>query len=262
MSHYFCRRGPLASVAPAVLVLAGRMMTCPASAPLVAGRRPPQLFGAAGLLALPQAVRLTPIARAADPYVDPAAPALKEPKLHSYPLPAALDSAGGGRHKGPAASPTGAPQRRGPGVEWCRARALALSAGKDNETAHHHQVGLDGQQQLQGEYHRAGVKPARWQRGRQGTRPSTAGSAGPLAGCSGPHRSGGARTPQRHNASADTIRPRITSSAPTRRSGPTDYFWRAEAGSFWIAPQWECPRLPDSGSPVPSLTAMRCLLTR
>ena len=62
MSHYFgCR--PLTAVALAILMLTGGVMARPAPAPLVAGRRPPQLLGAASLLAAPQAVRFAPIAQ-------------------------------------------------------------------------------------------------------------------------------------------------------------------------------------------------------
>ncbi len=86
MSHYFCHR-PLTAVALAILMLTGGMMARPAPAPLVAGRRPPQLLGAASLLAAPQAVRLAPIARATNTEALPTAPALKEPNIRLHPPP-------------------------------------------------------------------------------------------------------------------------------------------------------------------------------
>jgi hypothetical protein len=177
MSHYFgCQ--PLTAVALAILMLTGGVMARPAPAPLVAGRRPPQLLGAATLLAAPPAVRLATIARATDTDAAPAAPTLKEPniRLHLH-LPAALDSAGGGRHKWPAASPTGAPHRWGPGVDWCRARALALSANQHTETNRPGRRQPDRQLYRSREHRPPAPSPPRRQRDRR-MRSSTAGTAG------------------------------------------------------------------------------------
>jgi len=213
MSHYLlgCRR-PLrtAALTLAVLSLSGCVIPRAAAAPLVTGCCLAQLLRAVQVLTAAQAVRLSSVARAADPNGDPAAPAVKLPKLrfHLHP-PQHWTAPGEAGIKGLRPAPTGAPQRRGPGVRVVSepGPSLYLAASITKELAAS-AIGQSGKRHLSGKHRRVGVKPARRQRGRR-MRPSTAGAAGPLAGRSGPHRSGGAPAPRRHNASATTIRPRM-----------------------------------------------------
>jgi len=69
------------------------------------------------------------LARSAGTDIADSLPPLHAPRAQRWTAP------GGGTHKGPAASPIGALQRRGPGVRMViGARALALSADKHNES--------------------------------------------------------------------------------------------------------------------------------
>ena len=139
MSHYFCRD---LSLQPPALTLAVSALSrcvspCAAAAPLVPGRCLAQLLPAAHVLAAPQAVRLSPVARATDPDGAPTAPALIPPIGSLHPRPRSTGQRRGKQaYKTCGEAPTGAPQRRGPGVDWYRARALALSADNHNETGH------------------------------------------------------------------------------------------------------------------------------
>ena len=170
MSHYiFGRRWPLTTAALAVLALSGRVMPRTAAAPLITGGRFALLLPSAQVLTAARAVRLSSVAWPTDPNGDPAAPAVKLPKLRLHlHTPAALDSAGGRQAiKGLRQAPTGAPQRRGPGVRVVSepGPSLYVPSRITKETTVT-RCG-DGQQQHQGKYQRAAAKPARRQRGRQ-----------------------------------------------------------------------------------------------
>jgi hypothetical protein len=89
MSHYFCHRLSFGSTAQAlaVLALSGRVSPCTAAGPLIAGSRLAQLLPAVQVLTAAQAVRLTPVARAADPDAAPTASAVKLPIGSLHPRP-------------------------------------------------------------------------------------------------------------------------------------------------------------------------------
>jgi hypothetical protein len=130
MSHYFAScGGPLGTMALAVPMLSGRVTLPPAASTLVTGGRLAQLLPATQLPAVPRAVDLSAVAGPTNSNDDPAASAVKEPKLRLHlPSFAALDSAGGSRHIGPAAKPPQAHRNAGgPGSSGSGARALALS---------------------------------------------------------------------------------------------------------------------------------------
>jgi hypothetical protein len=123
MSHYIFRQGgPLGTVALAVPMLSRGVALRPAATALVAGGRLAQLLPATQLPAVPRAVNLSAVAGPTNPNDDPAASAVKEPKLRLHLPP----PCGTGQRRGEQAyracgeAPTGAPQRRGPGVEWYR----------------------------------------------------------------------------------------------------------------------------------------------
>jgi hypothetical protein len=188
MSHYFCRDLPLLfpALTLAITALSRRVSPRATAAPLVTGRCPAQLLPAVHVLAAPQAVRLPPVARATDSDGAPTASAVKLPigTLHPRP-PSALDSAGGGRHKGPAAKPPQAHRNAGgpglTGIEPGPSLYLPII------------IAIPSAQQADGQQHPSGKSIRRChytrrQRGRR-MRPSTAGAAGPLAGCSGSDRS-------------------------------------------------------------------------
>lgn len=146
MSHYiFGRRWPLTTAALmlAVLSLSGRVMPRAAAAPLITGGRLALLLCSAQVLTAPRAVRLSPVAWPTDPNGDPAAPAVKLPKLrlHLHPPSGTGQRRGEAGYKGPAASPhrrTATPGARG--QSGIGTRAPALCAVKDNERAYRHRV--------------------------------------------------------------------------------------------------------------------------
>ena len=144
MSHYiFGRRWPLTTAALAVLALSGRVMPRAAAAPLITGGRLALLLPSAQILTASRAVRLSPVAWPTDPNGDPAAPAVKLPKLrlHLHAPRGTGQRRGEAGYKGPAASPhrrTATPGARG--QSGIGTRALALCAVKDNERDHRHHV--------------------------------------------------------------------------------------------------------------------------
>ena len=100
------------------------------------------MFRTAQVLAVPRAIRLSAIARSTNPNGDPAAPAVKLPKLrlHLHAPRGTGQRRGEAGYKGPAASPhrrTATPGARG--QSGIGTRALALCAVKDNERGHRHQ---------------------------------------------------------------------------------------------------------------------------
>lgn len=120
MSHYFYRDLLLQLLVLTLAVSALSRCVTPraAAGPLIAGRCLAQLLPAVQVLTASRAIRLSPVARTTDPDGAPTAPAPIPPigSLHPTP-PAALDSAGGGRHKGPAAKPPQAHRNAGgPGL--------------------------------------------------------------------------------------------------------------------------------------------------
>ena len=122
MSHFFCRSRLLTTAALAVSTLSRRMVQRSAAAPLVAHRGSTQLLPPTHLLAVPWAIRLSALARAADPNGDPAAPAVIPP-IRSHPKPPAQrwTAPRGSRHIGPAAKPPQAHRNAGgPGSDWYR----------------------------------------------------------------------------------------------------------------------------------------------
>ena len=143
MSHYiFGRRWPLTTAALAILALSGRVMPRAAAAPLITGGRLALLLPSAQILTASRAVRLSPVAWPTDPNGDPAAPAVKLPKLrlHLHAPRGTGQRRGEAGYKGPAASPhrrTATPGARG--QSGIGTRALALCAVKDNERGHRHQ---------------------------------------------------------------------------------------------------------------------------
>ena len=120
MSHYFCRELPLQSSALtlAVSALSRRVSPCTTAAPLVTGRCLAQLLPAVHVLAAPQAVRLSPVARPTDSHGAPTPPAVKHPIGSFHPRPPRHWTAPGeSRHIGPAAKPPQAHRNAGgPGL--------------------------------------------------------------------------------------------------------------------------------------------------
>lgn len=189
MSHYFCRDLSLQppALALAISALSRRMSPRAAAAPLVPRRCLAQLLPAAHVLAASQAVRLSPVARATDPDGAPTAPALIPPIGSLHPRPRST-----GQRRGKQAYKTcgEAPQAHrnagGPGLTGIEpGPSLYLPTIITKEaipSATRLTVSDTHQEKSTRRRHYT-----RRQRGR-GMRPSTAGAAGPLAGCSGSDR--------------------------------------------------------------------------
>ncbi len=197
MSHYFCRGLQSAALTLAVSALARRMIPRAAAAPLIAGCR-------LGAVASRGSAPCSRPGSTPDPGRTGDRPRRRSRRAGSDTAdrqlaptpPAALDSAGGGRHKGPAASTpqahrsTGGPGLTGiePGPSLYLPIIItkeAIPSATGQMVSNPHQGNIN-----------AGVKPARRQRGRR-MRPSAAGAAGPLQpGRSQPDQPHSARAPR------------------------------------------------------------------